>query len=93
MAISLAGVAAAQQSSNEEPLRPFKFQIRHADPWFVKALIEGMPVPAPELSTVPGFAGLLNRAAGTTMSLLKDGFLVVNPTDNSLWYYPKPRGL
>jgi hypothetical protein len=68
---------------------PFRIQIRHADPWMVKAMLEGMPIRTPEISSLPGFAGVVANGANTGAGkLLQDGFLVVNPTDNSLWYYP-----
>lgn len=73
---------------------PVKLPIRHADPWAVKALIEGTSISQPELSTIIGMlGGAANRSSNNTQGanspLLKDGFLVVNPTDNSLWWYPK----
>jgi hypothetical protein len=82
----MAGAAPAQEIHSTAQ---FRIPIRHADPWVVKALIEGLDVRTPEASTIPGFAGFLSRGVGAATSLLKDGFLVVNPTDNSLWYYPK----
>jgi len=71
---------------------PVKLPIHHADPWAVKALIEGTNLQQPELSSIWGVRG--GNAAGnnsqtTNSPLLKDGYLVVNPTDNSLWWYPK----
>ncbi len=73
---------------------PVKFQIRHADPWAVKAMIEGSAITQPELSTLLGVRGGSNNQGGNNTQNqnspnLKDGFLVVNPTDNSLWWYPK----
>lgn len=72
---------------------PVKLQIRHADPWAVKALIEGTSLPSPEISTIIGVKGNANGNGNNQQSgnspLLKDGYLVVNPTDNSLWWYPK----
>jgi len=76
---------------NSEPV-PHRFQIMHSDPWMVKAMIEGAAVTAPELSSVANLlsgslSGFGNQSGSN--SLLQDGFLVVNPTDNSLWWYPK----
>ncbi len=72
---------------------PVKFPIRHADPWAVKAMIEGLNIKSPELSTVMNMLGGRPPAAqgNSTSPLLKDGYLVVNPTDNSLWWYPNRR--
>lgn len=86
VAVSCAMAHAVGQGSSKAP---YKIQIRHADPWMIKAMIEGMPIRTPEMSTLPGFAGIAaGGAASAASSLLKDGFLVVNPTDNSLWYFP-----
>jgi len=76
---------AGKQTDNRVPV---KLPIRHADPWAVKALIEGSSISQPELSTILGFNGGATNRGGNSL-LLKDGFLVVNPTDNSLWWYPK----
>ena len=67
--------------------RPFRIAVRHADPWAVKAMLEGIAIRNPEMSTLPGFQGL-GQAANTAASLIQNGRLVVNPTDNSLWYFP-----
>jgi hypothetical protein len=87
LSIAVAGSAFSQGIRD-----PFRIRIRHADPWVVKAMIEGLQVRIPEMSTIPGFAGMLGNAANTAAKLLQDGFLVVNPTDNSLWYYSKHIG-
>ncbi len=86
----LAAVAAGVPALAAQNTRtPFKIQIRHADPWAVKALLEGNSLRSPELSTLPGFAGIMSNGANAAQrQLLTDGFLVVNPTDNSLWYFP-----
>jgi len=71
---------------------PVKLAIRHADPWMVKAMIEGGQVTQPELSTLWGVTGNQPGAQSGNQGgspLLESGFLVVNPTDNSLWWYPK----
>ena len=72
---------------------PVKFVIRHADPWAVKAMIEGTATDSPEISSVRNLIGagtlLASNTNGSGSALLQAGFLVVNPTDNSLWWYPK----
>jgi hypothetical protein len=85
LALAVAGVSAAQSTL---PPRPIRIPIRHADPWMVKAMLEGMPVVQPEYSTLPGFAGMGGGATQGLSSLLSGGKLVVNPTDNSLWFFP-----
>jgi len=91
-AIALPSTATKKQVDNRTPVR---LAIRHADPWAVKAMLEGQSITQPELSTIlggqrggPSGSGQNNRQGGTS-PLLKDGYLVVNPTDNSLWWYPK----
>lgn len=89
--VSFASGGAGRQSDNRVPV---KLSIRHADPWAVKAMIEGGAITQPELSTILALrGGSAGRSGGSTQNnnspLLKDGFLVVNPTDNSLWWYPK----
>jgi len=69
-------------------LDPVRIPIRHADPWYVLAMIQGTPVISPELSTILGFAGLPQGMAGAGNSLFSGGRFNVNPTDNSLWFYP-----
>lgn len=90
LSLSFAGVILLAGLSSAQEIRPFRIPIRHADPWMIKALLEGMPVRSPEMSTQPGFQGV-GQAANTAASLLKSGRLVVNPTDNSLWFYPDRR--
>ena len=54
--------------------------------------MEGQAIVSPEISTLlmrmgqPGAAA----AAKGTANLLMGGVLFVNPTDNSLWWVPKP---
>ena len=67
---------------------PVRIPIRHADPWLVKGLIEGQPLMSPELGTIFGLFGAPPGAAGQVNSLFKGGHFLVNPTDNSLWWYP-----
>ncbi len=64
--------------------------VLHADPWAIKAMMEGQPIVSPEISTLllrmgqPGAAGAVAAAS----NLLMGGTLFVNPTDNSLWWLP-----
>ncbi|MBX3117661.1 MAG: hypothetical protein KF784_01235 [Fimbriimonadaceae bacterium] len=68
---------------------PIKITIRHADPWFVVNMLQGIQVQFPELSTL-GIPGLLNPPAGQGLALFPGKF-IVNPTDNSIWYYPEQK--
>lgn len=87
-ALAVACSAMAQSTLPAQKKEPIRLQIRHADPWFVKAMLEGIPVQNPEISTLPGFAGLGNAAGQGLGRFLSTGKLVVNPTDNSLWFFP-----
>lgn len=76
--------------------QPVRFPIRHADPWFVKAMLEGQNPVAPEISVLlnfanPGTSSAQGNAVG--QQLFSGGHWVVNPTDNSLWWFPdrKPK--
>lgn len=68
----------------------FRFKIRHADPWFVKSLLEGNPTPFPEISTILGrMGGMAGAMTGQAVNTaLANGRWFVNPTDNSLWFIP-----
>jgi hypothetical protein len=81
------GLAAAQEPPKPSSL-PYRIKIRHADPWAVKAMMEGTSIVSPEMSTVLGFMGLPQNATQAVGSLIEGGKLVVNPTDNSLWFFP-----
>ncbi|AIE83435.1 hypothetical protein [Fimbriimonas ginsengisoli] len=83
LALLAVGGAVAQ-----DPKAPMRIPVRHADPWTIKAMLEGVPLRSPETSTLPGFAGVMGNATNAANRFLKDGILVVNPTDNSLWYFP-----
>lgn len=83
LVLSLVGPALAQESG-----RPIRFPVRHADPYMVKALLEGQAIFQPELSTALEFAGVPGQATGAVNAFFKNGRLIVNPTDNSLWFFP-----
>jgi hypothetical protein len=94
--LSVCGLSAAAQSlpaqAPAQIRRAFRIPVRSADPWFIKFALEGRPLVSPELSTLFSFFGAGgqagNQAAGQVNSLLTGGRLLVNPTDNSLWWYP-----
>lgn len=71
-----------------QDVQPYRIPVHHADPWFVKAMLEGIATQQPEMSTIPGFRGLGQAAVAGTAKLIKGGTLRVNPTDNSLWFIP-----
>ena len=85
-------VVAQGQIIPENASGPVRIPIRHADPWFVKAMLEGMEVKSPEISTIMLVMGMgqgaAQAASNATNSLFKGGKLVVNPGDNSLWFFP-----
>jgi hypothetical protein len=78
-----AGLAAAQ-------VQPVRIQIRHADPWLVKAMLEGLMVRSPEISSVIAIGGPNPITNGTGTPLIPNGTFMVNPADNSLWFIPNP---
>jgi hypothetical protein len=63
-----------------------KIRVNHADPWFIVAMLEGWNVTSPELSTVFGALGA--PQAGTALNKLFKGKFIVNPTDNSILFFP-----
>jgi hypothetical protein len=66
-----------------------RISVFHADPWAIKALIEGTPISQPELSAILGFAGVPDKDSELIESIFGGkGRLVVNPTDNSLLFFP-----
>jgi hypothetical protein len=102
----------------EAATHPVRFPVRHADPWTIKMLLEGMQVRQPENGTLgfgagfgggmaggfgggagagfgggqAGGGGAMGGAAGGARGVLPPGgYLIVNPTDNSLWWIPERR--
>ena len=90
-ALAFSAVSAFAQTSP----RPIRIPVRHADPWAIKSMMEGRPLVSPELSTLllsMGQTGLAGAAAAAS-NLLMGGYLIVNPTDNSLWWYPDTKAV
>ena len=89
---SALGISFRKQLDGQSPIR---LAIHHADPWMVKAMLEGKSTDQPELSTIWQITGGGNLQsggqAGAGSPFLRDGYLVVNPTDNSLWWYPNKK--
>ena len=67
--------------------QPIRIAVQHADPWMIVAMLEGRPVVSPEISTLFGALGMPPQVAQGLNSLFKGKF-VVNPTDNSIWFFP-----
>lgn len=63
-----------------------KIRVNHADPWFIVAMLEGWSVTSPELSSLFGALGA--PQAGTALNKLFKGKFIVNPTDNSILFFP-----
>ena len=80
--------------SSARSIRPIRIAVLHADPYAVKAMLEGQPIVSPEVSTVLRLMGqgAAASAAQSAINLLMGGRLFVNPTDNSLWWYLDPNG-
>lgn len=84
----VAAIAAASALAQSTAPTPYRIPVRHADPWAVKAMLEGIAVTSPETSAFIGFRGIGAAANNAAGRLIKEGILVVNPTDNSLWLFP-----
>lgn len=85
-ALAAVGLATAQRPAF------VRIQVNHADPWLVKAMLEGLSVQQPELSTILGFAGIPDQTSELIEELFGgQGTLIVNPTDNSLLFIPKKK--
>jgi len=83
-------MAAAQIPRITLRKQPIRIQVRHADPWAVKTMLEGGQIQSPELSTILALMGGQPPAPGGNGGLFPDGKFMVNPTDNSLWFIPNP---
>lgn len=68
--------------------QPVQIRVRHADPWAIKAMLEGQSLQFPELSTVLAVMGMPPQASQGGKPLFDDGKFIVNPADNSLWFIP-----
>lgn len=77
-------------SAQDRP-KPIRIQIRHADPYFVKGMMEGRTLLSPELSTALDFMGLPGQVGSIIDSIFRDGTFLVNAGDNSLWWIPNQR--
>lgn len=99
LALAVAATGAVAQGLpqiSSEATRPFQIRIRHADPWAVKAMLEGQSLQFPEISTILALSGApagsgqaLGQATGN--AFFTGGKLIVNPGDNSLWFIPDKR--
>lgn len=91
--LPLLGVMA--QAAQTPPARqspvPFRIQVRHADPWFILSMLRGDSPLSPELSAIVGFSGLGSQQGPQQgRSLLPKGHIVINPADNTIWFWPDP---
>ncbi len=77
----------AQQLPVPQPSRPIRFAVNHADPWMIVALLEGRRVVSPEMSTLFNAMGMPQQVE-QGLNRLFQGRFIVNPTDNSIWFYP-----
>ena len=68
--------------------QPVRIQVRNADPWAIKTMLEGGQIQSPELSTILALMGGQPPASNGGSPLFPDGKFVVNPADNSLWFIP-----
>jgi len=85
-----AAMATAQIPRITVRRQPIRIQIRHADPWAIKIMLEGGQIQSPELSTILALMGGQPPQSNGGNSLYPDGKFLVNPADNSLWFIPNP---
>jgi hypothetical protein len=85
--ITATGMAVAQQAPTASK-EPYQIRVRHADPWAIKAMLEGQSIVSPEMSTLFAFFGMPQNTMQNVNSLITGGKLIVNPTDNSIWFFP-----
>ena len=91
LALCLGSAPAAAVPQLQSPLparRPIRIPVRSADPWFIKFALEGQRLVSPELSTLFFLMGAPQGSGNAVNTLFDGGKLLVNPTDNSLWWYP-----
>ena len=81
--IGLVSIAQAQQ----EPSKIIKIKVLHADPYMIVSLIDGITLLSPELSTLMIGMGVPAQATQAMNKMFKGKF-VVNPTDNSILFFP-----
>jgi hypothetical protein len=88
IALATASLAHAQEPKSQTNF--YRVRVMSADPWFVKAMLEGVAINQPELSTILGFAGVPDQESALLTGLLGGkGKIVVDPTDNSLIFIVK----
>lgn len=86
--VLFASVGFAQDLPKQDSPKPFRIKIRHADPWFVKGMLEGRPLVSPEMSSILGGIGFPEGAVNMISRAFENGKFIVNPTDNSIWWIP-----
>jgi hypothetical protein len=90
--IALIFFAAFGSAAVQEDRKPIRIQIRHADPWYVKGMLEGQPLMSPEISTLLTTMGVPTGAVHMIDKMFEDGIFMVAPADNSLWWIPNRKG-
>ena len=88
--LSLFAIAMVSAQGEQPKLRrqAVQLRVRHADPWAVKALMEGQQIMSPEISTILNLMGMPPQMSQGANGLFNDGKFIVNPADNSLWFIP-----
>jgi len=90
--LSFAAAFSFGQVTGPSSRQAVRIPVYHADPYFIKAMLEGKQVMAPEISALfgalNGQAGqAAQQAANGANAIFDNGFFIVNPTDNSLWFF------
>ncbi|MBN9500708.1 MAG: hypothetical protein BGO01_16375 [Armatimonadetes bacterium 55-13] len=88
LAATIFSAAFAQGAKPTVRRQPVQLKVRHADPWAIKAMLEGQKIISPEISTILALMGMPPQTTQGTQGLFDDGKFLVNPNDNSLWFIP-----
>lgn len=88
VAVCSVAICGAQGEQPKARRQAVQLRVRHADPWAVKALMEGQQIMSPEISTILNLMGMPPQMSQGANGLFNDGKFIVNPADNSLWFFP-----
>ncbi|MBS1719644.1 MAG: hypothetical protein JST35_04260 [Armatimonadetes bacterium] len=86
-----ASIVAAVAALGQTSLTPIRVKVYHADPFKVKAMLEGLQVPFPEIQVM--FGGMMGgvQMPQVAAPIFPDGRWVVDVTDNALWFFPNKK--
>ena len=85
--LATAALFTSQQGGLPPSAEMHRIAVYSSDPWRIVAILRGIRVPLPELSTLSIFGFAFTGGQGTVPMF--PGRFMVNPTDNSIWYLPR----